>query len=180
MAKSLSADDVVTLGRIVGVFGVKGWVKVRSYARPLDGILEYKQWLIRTECDCQSVRLLHGRSHGKGIIASLEGYPDRDQARTLIGADIGIAMAELPSLPEGEYYWAQLQGLRVRDLAGIELGVVSHLLETGANDVMVVVPEPSNAESKANPDRLIPYTPEVVNHVDLDVGVILVDWDPDF
>lgn len=180
MAKSSSADDVVTLGRIVGVFGIKGWVKIRSYSRPPDGILGYKQWLIRAEDGWQTVRLLDARSHGKAIIASLEGYADRDQATALVGTDIGIAMAELPSLPEGEYYWAQLQGLRVRDLAGIDLGVVSHLLETGANDVMVVVPEPSNVDSKANPDRLIPYTPEVVNRVDLDAGVIVVDWDPDF
>ena len=127
----------------------------------------------------QAGRLLDGRSHGKVIVASLEGYVDRDQAAALVGTDIGIAMTELPSLPEGEYYWAQLQGLRVRDLAGIDLGVVSHLLETGANDVMVVVPEPSNAEGKANPDRLIPYTPQVVNRVDLDAGVIVVDWDRD-
>ncbi len=180
MTKSSSADEVVTLGRIVGVFGIKGWVKVRSYSRPPDGILGYKQWLIRAEGGWQTVRLLDGRSHGKGIIASLEGYADRDRATALVGGDIGIAMAALPSLPEGEYYWAQLQGLRVRDLAGVDLGVVSHLLETGANDVMVVVPEPSDAESKANPDRLIPYTPEVVNCVDLDAGVIVVDWDQDF
>ncbi len=180
MAKSSSADDVITLGRIVGVFGIKGWVKVRSYARPSDGILGNKRWLIGTGGDWQSVLLLDGQSHGKGIIASLEGYADRDQATALVGTDIGIAMAELPSLPEGEYYWAQLQGLRVRDLAGINLGVVSYLLETGSNDVMVVVPEARNAESKANPDRLIPYTPDVVNRVDLDAGVIVVDWDRDF
>jgi 16S rRNA processing protein RimM len=180
MAKSSSADDVVTLGRVVGVFGIKGWVKVRSYSRPPDGILGYKQWLIGAEGDWQSVVLLGGRPHGKGIIASLEGYADRDQATALVGADIGIAMAELPSLAAGEYYWAQLQGLRVRDLAGIDLGVVSHLLETGANDVMVVVAEPGKSESTASPDRLIPYTPSVVNRVDLDAGVIVVDWDWNF
>lgn len=180
MAKSSSADDVVILGRVVGVFGVKGWFKVRSYARPPDGILAYKQWLIATEGSWRSVVLLDGRSHGKGIVASLEGYTDRDQAMALVGTEIGIAKAELPSLAEGEYYWAQLQGLRVRDLAGIDLGVVSHLLETGANDVMVVVPEASKPEKKADPDRLIPYTPEVVRRVDLDAGVIVVDWDRNF
>lgn len=180
MVKSSSAHDVVTLGRIVGVFGIKGWLKIRSYARPADGILGYKRWLISTEGKWRRVVLLDGRSHGKGIVASLKGYVDRDQAAALVGAEVGVAMAELPSLQEGEYYWAQLKGLRVRDLAGIDLGTVSHLLETGANDVLVVVPTPTDDNDKSGSDRLIPYTPEVISDVDLDAGVIVVDWDRQF
>lgn len=181
MSNPSSSDGVVALGRIVGLFGVRGWVKVYSYARPPERILAYKPWLIRTEDGWKALALLEGRLHGKGIVASLEGYVDRDQAKTLVGTDIAVPMAQLPSLPEGEYYWVQLQGLRVVNLQGSELGVVTHLFETGANDVMSVAPEETGAGERQRTDsRLIPYTPEVVKKVDLDSGVMLVDWGADF
>jgi 16S rRNA processing protein RimM len=90
-------------------------------------------------------------------------------------------LQQLPALAEGEYYWVELEGLRVVNLEGLTLGVISHLLETGANDVMVVV---SEAKSPPGPsggqDHLIPYVPEVVKQVDLESGVVRVDWGPDY
>ena len=181
MTSTRSADRVVTLGRIVGLFGVDGWVKVHSYTRPPQAILEYDVWLVGKQHDWHRIQLREGRKQGRGIVARLADTGNREQAAALIGADIGVPLQQLPALAQGEYYWVELEGLRVVNLEGVTLGVVSHLLETGANDVIVVVPEegpPSKASAGQN--RLIPYVPEVVKQVDLDSGVLRVDWGLDY
>ena len=163
---------MVMLGRIAGVFGVRGWVKVFSYTEPRDNILTYSPWFIREQGCWRERRLLDGKPHGKGIIALLKGCGDRDQAALLAGCDIAIERSRLPELERDDYYWSDLQGLRVQTLEGVELGVIGHLFETGANDVMVV---------EGERERLIPYLwQQVVKRVDLEAGLILVDWDPDF
>ena len=112
------------------------------------------------------------RRHGKAVIARLGGYEDRDTARELVGAEIAVRRDQLAEITEGEYYWADLVGLKVVTVSGKDLGIVNHLIETGANDVLVVVGER---------ERLIPFIrDEVVVAVDLDRGEIRVDWDPEF
>ena len=163
---------MVVLGRIAGVFGVRGWVKVFSHTEPRDGILTYSPWAIGEEGGWRERRLLDGKPHGKGIVALLEGCGDRDQAAALIGRDIAVRRDWLPRLEQDDYYWSDLEGVRVQTLEGVELGVISHLFDTGANDFMVV---------KGERERLIPYLWEqVVKQVDLKAGGMLVDWDPDF
>ena len=166
-----ATPGTVTLGRITGLFGVRGWVKVHSYTRPPETILQYAPWGLRTQQGVRELKLVEGRSHGRGIVAQLEGCADRDQAAALVGADIEVAVSRLPRLKPGEYYWSQLEGLKVINLAGQELGVVDHLFETGANDVLMVAGER---------ERLIPYTRTVVQDVDLDAGTLRVDWDASF
>jgi 16S rRNA processing protein RimM len=110
--------------------------------------------------------------HGKGVIALLEGCDDREVARKLVGASIAIRRSQLEATAQGEYYWDDLLGLKVITVSGVELGIVDHLLETGANDVLVVVGER---------ECLIPYVrDEVIVSVDLDASEIRVDWDPEF
>lgn len=168
----MSDDGMIIMGRISGLFGVKGWVKVFSHTSPRKGILDYKTWYLKRNGGWQAYMLAAGHAQGKGVVARLEGFDDRDQAATLMGSDIAIKREQLPKLNPGEYYWTDLEGLRVENLEGVDLGVVSHLFETGANDVMVV---------KGDRERLIPYTKgEAVKEVDLEAGLILVDWDPDF
>lgn len=160
------------LGRISGLFGVKGWVKIHSDTSPREGILGYKLWYLKKPGGWESTKLLAGRVQGKGVVALLSGCEDRDQAVGLIGLDIAIRREQLPKLKPGEYYWSDLEGLRVETIEGVDLGVVSHLFETGANDVLVVT---------GDRERLIPYTPgEAIREVDLKAGRILVDWDADF
>lgn len=161
----------VTLGKIVGVFGIKGWVKVFSETRPREQIFGYSPWLLEVGGRTVEVELLDGRQQGKGLIASLKGYTDCDAARQLIGAVISIAEEDLPAAGIDEYYWSQLTGLSVVNQQGIELGEVANLFETGANDVMVV---------KGDKERLIPFTEFAVYEVDLDNKKIIVDWDADF
>lgn len=150
---------------------MQGWVKVYSYTRPPPAILSYKRWYVRLSSGWRQLEVEAGRTHGKGLVVRLAGCGDRDRAADLVGADIALRLAELPALDPGEYYWAQLEGLEAVNLQGVVLGKVSHLFETGANDVVVVVGER---------ERLIPFSPGVIRKVDLAAGRITVDWDADF
>lgn len=163
---------LITVGRITGLYGVRGWVRVLSHTDPRENILNYPCWLVQRGGEWRSMQLLEGRRQGKGVVAALDGIDDRDLARELMGADIAIRREELPPLPEGEYYWSDLQGLQVMTREGVDLGRVDHLLDTGANDVLVVT---------GDRERLIPMIPgRYVISVDLELGRIEVDWDPEF
>jgi len=161
----------VILGRVVGLFGVRGWVKVHSYTEPREALLEYRGWLLGRDGDWQPVEVAEGRQHGKGIVVRLQGIEDRDAAAELLGSEIGVDRDALPEAEDGRYYWADLEGLTVVHRDGTELGKVAYLMATGANDVLVV----------DGPDeRLIPFVPgTVILDVDLAAGVIRVDWEWD-
>lgn len=166
------AADRVVLGRIAALYGVRGWVKVFSHTEPRDNILRYQPWQVNIKGAWQTLPLVEGRAHNQGIVAHLEGYKDRDAARVLLGCDIAVRAGQLAQLPTGEYYWSELIGLEVTTVAGESLGIVSSLLETGANDVLVV---------QGERERLIPYLPEqVIRQVDKENKRIVVDWDPGF
>jgi 16S rRNA processing protein RimM len=159
------------LGRISGVFGVKGWVKVFSYTDPREAILDYDGWLLGAEGEWQLANVAEGQRHGKTVVVRIDGFDDRDQAATLIGSEIGVERRALPETEEGHYYWSDIEGLEVRRKDGSVLGKLSHLLETGAHDVMVI---------KGDSEYLIPFvSDEVVVDVDLAAGVITVDWEWD-
>lgn len=170
--RSEAAQQMISVGRISGVYGVKGWLRIFSFTDPRENILQYNPWQLRQGDVWRSVELLDGRRHGKGVVARISGCDDRDLAAALIGTDIAVRRGQLAEVQAGEYYWDDLIGLRVLTNAGEELGKVDHLLETGANDVLVV---------RGDRERLIPYVPgTVVTAVDLDAGELHVDWDPDF
>jgi 16S rRNA processing protein RimM len=162
---------MVVLGRVSGVFGVHGWVKVYSDTAPRNGILNYSPWYLGRPGRWQERRPLEGRVHGKGLIVALEGCEDRDGAALLVGSLIAVRREQLPTADADEIYWWDLEGLRVRTLGGVELGHISHLFETPGNDVLVV---------RGERERLIPFLAGVVKEVDLAGGLIVVDWDPDF
>jgi len=164
----------VVLGRIAGLFGVKGWVKVYSETDPPANILDYSPWYLKLTGGWQAFKLQQGQVHGKGIIARLGECTNRDAASPLLGAEIAVDRDQLPVLAENEYYWSDLVGLEVFNQAGQTLGVVDHLLETGANDVLVVM-----AQDKQ--ECLIPYVVgDVVKEIDLERGCLRVDWDPEY
>jgi len=161
---------VVTLGHISGVHGVKGWVKIHSMTEPREAIFEYQPWLLGPTHEV--VQISEGKKHGKHLIALLKDTTDRDQAENLLNRQISVYRDQFPDLPESEYYWADLIGLRVILQDGTGLGTIRDMLATGANDVMVVQGE----KEVLIPFVLGPY----VKQVDLDQGVVTVDWDPDF
>ena len=163
----------VLLGRVVGVFGVDGWVKVESYTEPRSRIFKYLPWSLEHAGGKLEVLEAKGRSHGKGLVATLPQIGDRDAAAGLVGAEIWVDRAVLPKPRRGEYYWIDLEGLDVVTVDGVAIGKVTHLFATGANDVLVV--------RDGGRERMIPFVlKQFVKEVNLDTGRIIVDWDPDF
>jgi 16S rRNA processing protein RimM len=169
----LPGEDYLSVGEISGVFGVKGWVKVFSFTEPRENILRYSPWLLRKNNQIQTFKVTSGRRQGSLIVAELQDINDRDEAVALIASEILICRQQLPAPEQGEYYWADLVGLDVENRAGVRLGKVDHLLETGANDVLVVV--------DGETERLIPFLQhQTILNIALDEGLIIVDWDADF
>jgi 16S rRNA processing protein RimM len=168
----LSARKDINVGRISGVFGVKGWLKVFSFTDPRENILSYSPWLLKKGGEIKQLDVIDGALHGKAVIAQLDDIIDRDQAAGFVGWDIFITHNQLPETTEGEYYWSDLVGLKVETVEGVQLGVVDSLLETGANDVLVV---------QGERERAIPFLQgEIIINIDLDAGTMIVDWDPEF
>jgi len=179
----MSTDDQeqqwVPVGKLNGLFGVKGWLKVFSNTQPKENILTYSPWYLKRDGQWQEFKLLSGKSHGKGVIAHLDGCDDRDIAATLIGSEIAIRREQLATPASGEYYWNDLIGLSVKNLEDIELGKISSMLETGANDVIVVKGEKEATGKKR--ERLIPFVfEEVIQEINLEQGFMIVDWDAEF
>jgi 16S rRNA processing protein RimM len=166
--------EPVVIGKIVGLFGVKGWVKIRSYTDPREQIADYRPWRVAIEGEWRSFEVETVQPQGKSLVVRLAGIDDRDAATRLLNSDIVIDRSQLPALEENEFYWRDLQGLQVLNLKGVELGTVKSLLETGANDVLVVCKDGS-------PEILIPYVLDrVIRAVDMESRIIRVDWEADF
>ena len=162
----------ILIGRMVGAFGVSGEIKCQSFADPPQRLLKYKPLLLVHEGRERPLEGLKGRMTAKGPVIRLPDVDDRDAAEALRGAELWVTRSQLPEAKPGEYYWIDLEGLRVRNREGVDFGTVSHLFETPANPVMVVVGER---------ERLIPsLLDRFVDAVDLDAGEIRVDWDADF
>jgi len=172
-----SSPELLVIGRIGGVYGVKGWVKIRSYTEPAENLFNYENCKIQRRGQWQNIVLDAGKVHGKGLIAHIEGVDDRNDAEELKGLEISVPRADLPELTGDEYFWYQLEGLAV--YAGqVLLGRVDHMLETGANDVMVVRACEGSLDKR---ERLLPWLLDsVVPSVNLAEGRIDVDWDPEF
>jgi 16S rRNA processing protein RimM len=174
--------DLVVIGRFTGTFGIKGWLKVYSYTEPLDNLLDYLYCQVLRNGVWQATQIAEGKVHGKGLVVKIKGIDDPEQAAAYVGCDMAVASTQLPLLPENEYYWRQLEGLQVivdhPQRGRLVLGRVNHLLETGANDVLVVRGDDDSIDRN---ERLIPYLPErVVLEIDLAAQTMRVDWDPDF
>lgn len=188
------------VGKIVGYFGLQGWVKVLSHTEPKDNIFSYPQWWLKSskpnarqkESDWQDRKILKGKHQGKGLVVLFDGIEDRTQAEALLGLDIYIDVEQLAELPEDEFYWKDLIGLQVLNEQGVDFGRVREIMATGANDVLVIQgieKDPvvldkteSKKKSKAkNKETLIPYIWEqVIKQVDLDQQRITVAWDEDY
>lgn len=166
-------NELINVGEISGVFGVKGWVKVFSLTDPRENVLNYSPWILKKGNDVKEITLVNGKRQGKSVVACIEGVSDRDEAATYSGWEILIKKSQLPKSENGEYYWADLVGLQVETEIGVGLGKVDHLIETGANDVLVI--------KNDDEERLIPFLQgQVIKKIDLDNSIMIVEWDPDF
>ncbi len=168
----MSAQKLISVGKVSGVFGIKGWIKVFSFTEPRESILSYSPWILKKGSSSKTVKVIDGKLQGRAVVAQLEGVLDRDQAADLTGWDVLILQSQLPATEDGEYYWSDLIGLTVENLQGIHIGVVDGVLETGANDVLII---------KGDRERAVPFLQgHTVFKIDLEQGTMLVDWDPEF
>ena len=159
------------MGRIVGPFGVAGWLKVKFFTERADGLAAFDRWMVRGAGGWQEMSLEGYEVHSKGPVAKLAGCDDRDAAELLRGGDVAIPRAALGEAGEGALYRVDLVGLEVVDEAGKDLGKVEGFFETGGTSVMVV------AGAK---ERMIPFVPEYVKAVDREARRITVDWKADY
>ena len=174
----MADGNIHVLGKVTTAFGIKGWVKVYSYTDPATNILDYKAWYIHQNGEWKLFKVKQGKLQGKGLAAALEGVTDRDQALALSQCDIGIPESELPEPEEDEHYWFQLEGLNVVTTQDQLLGQVKELFDSGGgNQVLTIKPCEGSIDKRS---RMMTYVSEYILEVDLDAGVIQVDWDPDF
>jgi len=159
------------MGRIAAPFGVKGWVKLQTFCEDPGTLMDFESWRVgRGEQQKQySVEAI--QDHSNTLVAKLVGIDDRDAAYALRGQEISVAKNELPPPEENEFYWSDLIGLKAVNREGIELGRVDSLLETGAQDVLVI---------KGTREHLIPFVAAFVGKVDVAGGTIEVDWGEDY
>jgi len=180
-------DDWVTVGRIRTAFGVKGWLKLESFTEPASNILQYRDWRLCKGSRTTAIEIDKVDARNDQILVLIKGVDSRESARQLANSQVQVPITELPDLDDEDYYWHQLEGLEVYQFAGNEpgaactepakIGRIKSLLETGANDVLVVQPEPDPGHKGELPEILIPYLPgSVVKDVDLEQGRMLVDW----
>jgi 16S rRNA processing protein RimM len=163
------------MGRVTAPFGVKGWIKIHALTAHIGNLQEYPVWWLGHEDKWRDVSVIDARVQGSTLVAQLEGVNDRDAAAALKGLDIAVARDELPRAGANEYYWADLIGLKVVNVEHYEFGRVARILQTGANDVLVV-----EAGDASRHETLIPFIADVVRHVDLAAGEIGVNWGRDY
>ena len=160
--------DPIVVGRINGLFGTRGWTKALSYTRPRDNLLSFDPWYLQEDNGWRPYEVVAAQRHGRGLIARLGGVEDRDGAAILLRRNIAVERSQLPKVDAGEHYWVDLIGLRVVNREGEDLGAVTGLLETGANDVLEVTGQRA---------RLIPFVHGLyVDRIDHDKREITVDW----
>ena len=159
---------MVVVGRFGPPFGVKGWLNVISYTDPVTNLADYRPWFVERNGEWTQLTVDQLKPHRNGFVAQVDGVDDRDVALRYSGKSIGVEESTLPATDEDEFYWKDLIGLTVEDQAGTVLGEVSGLMETGANDVIVV--------RGGSGEVLIPFLRHVVMAVDLERRRIVVDW----
>jgi 16S rRNA processing protein RimM len=165
------------MGRVIGPYGVQGWIKARTFTAAPNGLLAYRAWWLATSDDLwREFTVLEARVHADAMVARLEGLNRREEAAPWRGASIGVPRVSLPALAAGEVYWADLVGLSVINRSGVALGRVGSVMETGAHPVLRVTAGGRGDDG----ERLIPLAPAYVDAIDVAGGRIVVDWQPDY
>ena len=159
------------MGRVSAPHGIKGWIKVQPFTHEIDGLLAYPEWWFARDGEWRQFRVAESAVHGAVVLARLEGCTDREAAAALKGNEVAIPRRLLPENRQGEYYWSDLLGMEVLNRRGERLGRVAKVLETGANNVLVL---------EGEKERLVPFVDSVILNVDLAGGSLSVDWELDY
>lgn len=161
------SSALIELGVIGAPFGVRGWVKIRSFTEPPERLLTHRVVQLKSGGSSTAYRIeASGRSAGQ-LTAKLAGINDRDQARSLRGAQVCVPRGELPQRGDKDYYRADLIGCEALNLDGVRLGLVTHFVETPAQVLMVV---------RGTQEFWVPATPQHLKRVELAGRRVIVDW----
>ena len=164
-------EKLVVMGRILAPFGVRGWIKVQPNTAEIRNLVAYRNWWVGQDGDWREAAVAEAKVQGSTVVARFTGCDDREAAATLRGKAVAVPRASLPEPKSGEFYWADLIGLAVVNEEALELGRIVGMLETGANDVLVV---------QGERERLVPFIATVIREVDLPSGIVRVDWAADY
>jgi 16S rRNA processing protein RimM len=171
------ADATVVLGRVLGAFGIRGWIRIRPFTESPDGLLGQSVWVLSQAGAHRIVQVEEAKPHGAFVLAQLKGVDDRGQAEALRGADVTVGRDQLPEPDAGEYYWSDLIGLSVRNVNGVDLGRITGLIAAPAHDVLRVVAGQGQDHGR---EQLIPFVEPILREVDLAGGCVTVDWEADY
>lgn len=160
------------MGHISGPFGVMGWVKIHPYTETSKGLTSYPAWWLGKNGEYVEHKVVEAKAHATEVVAKFDGFDDREAAANLKGMEVAVPRSALPKAKRDEYYWTDLIGLTVVNTEGANLGTVKNLLQTGANDVLVV--------QEGETERLLPFIRQVILNVDLAEKKITVDWGVDY
>jgi 16S rRNA processing protein RimM len=169
--------DAVEVGRVLGAWGIKGWIKVQPFATDPQALFSTKRWYLRAAegpgvAPPPLLRVTQSREQGDFVVAGAEEVPDRNVAEALKGARVFVARSSFPTAGDGEYYWVDLIGCAVSNREGVALGAVTDLIDTGAHSVLRVV--------SGDDERLIPFVAAYIDQVELSERRITVDWGLDY
>jgi 16S rRNA processing protein RimM len=161
-------DTLIPIGKIVGTHGIKGNLKVISFAESTDSFAPGRHLALRRNGELVATcTIAFASPHKRVIVLALEGIASIDAAKEWIGSELCVDKTTLPELEAGTYYWHQIIGMKVVTTDGRYLGRVDAVWPTGSNDVYVVREE--------DKEILIPAIDSVVIEIDLDKEVIQVD-----
>ncbi len=166
----MEEDKKIYLGKITGAHGIKGWLKIQSFSSPPENILTYQSWIINNKGEEDFYSIEQGRKQNNKIVVKLEKIDDRNTAESLINSKIQILRSDLPKLSNENYYWSDLVGLSVLNSEETVIGKIESLIETGANDVMVII-------TLKDERILIPFVMhEIIKEVNVELSYIKIDW----
>ena len=178
-AAPASAAAKLVLGRVLGAFGIRGWIRIRPFTESLDGLLGQSVWVLCQGGASRTVKVEAAKPHGAFVVAQVGGVSDRGQAEALRGADVTVGRDQLPTPDAGEYFWSDLIGLAVRNVNGVDLGRVTGLIAAPAHDVLRVAAG-SGPDHELGRERLIPFVEPILREVDLAGDCVIVDWEADY
>lgn len=181
--------DAVEVGRVLGAWGIKGWIRIQPFSADPKALFSSRRWFIQPPEGPRPagaalpalLRITQSKEHGDGVVAAAQELPDRTSAEAMKGARIFVARSSFPTPSEGEYYWIDLIGLAVVNRQGEPLGTVTDLFDTGAHSVLRVRRPDAPADAKPEQaERLIPFVATYVDQVSLGDRRITVDWGLDY
>ena len=159
------------MGRILGAFGVQGWIRMKTFTAQPGALADYPGWIVQTPAGWREMTVEEFAVRPRAAVAKLAGCDDREAAERLRNAEVAVPREWMGEAGEGELFWVDLVGLEVVDEGGVPLGKVEGLFESGETSVMVV---------RGTRERMIPFVADYVKGVDRKAGRITVEWKADY